>query len=160
MDTVTYARPEIAAYPPSVVAIKGHPVHAMLDHFPIVCFLLTLLTDIAYWRSSNLMWQHFSEWLLFVGVSLGGLAFILVLIDVAFRPALRATRLAWPYIIGVVVTLVLAMLNNFVHATDGWVGVVPWGLTLSVLTVIAVLVTAWFGREMTYRAVRGVSYDV
>ena len=32
------------------------------------CFALTVLTDIAYWQTVNLMWQNFSAWLLFAGL--------------------------------------------------------------------------------------------
>ncbi len=47
-------------HPQSTAAIAGHPIHAVLVPFPIVCFTLVLLTDIAYWQTSNLMWQNFS----------------------------------------------------------------------------------------------------
>lgn len=142
-------------YPPSTVSVRGHSVHGMLDHFPIACFTLALLTDIAYWRSANLMWQHFSEWLLFAGLVIGGFAFLFAIIDVAVNRELRATGLAWPYLLGTLVVLALATLNSFVHAADGWVGVVPWGLALSALTVFVLILTAWFGREMIYRTYSG-----
>jgi uncharacterized membrane protein len=52
----------------------------------------------------------------------------------------------WPATIGGLVVLVLATLNSFIHTADGWTAVVPYGLTVSVLTVLAMLVTAWLGR--------------
>ena len=144
----------------SVVAIKGHPVYLMLDHFPIACFTLTLATDVFYWMSSNLMWQHFSEWLLLAGLIAGGLQFVCLLVDVVASRVLRATGMAWTYVVGLLFVLVLATLNSFVHAADGWVGVVPWGLVLSAATFVALVVTAWFGREMAYRSIWGVLRDV
>jgi uncharacterized membrane protein len=51
-------------HPPSTVAVAGQPIHSMIVQFPTVCFTLTLLTDIAYWQTGNLMWQNFSSWLL------------------------------------------------------------------------------------------------
>ena len=136
----------------SVLAINGHPIYLMLDHYPIACFTLTLLTDLLYWRTSNLMWQDFSEWLLLAGLVIGVIALLTLLIDVSFSRTLRATGLAWAYVAGLVVVLLLATLNSFIHAVDGWSGVVPWGLTVSAVTSLAVIVTNWFGREMELRS--------
>ena len=154
MATVTRAF-RSTAYPPSTLSIRGHPIYLMLDHFPIACFTLALLTDIAYWQTSNLMWQRFSEWLLLAGVLIGVVELLVVLIDVCFNRPLRGMGMSWAYVLGLVVVLALATLNSFVHAADGWVGVVPWGLTLSAITFAALVVTAWFGREMAFRSTYG-----
>ena len=143
-------------HPPSTAAIAGHPIHAMLVPFPIACFTLTLLTDIAYWRTSYLMWQHFSEWLLLAGLVFGGLAALAGAVDFLSRREVRAQRPAWPHAIGNVVVLILAFINSLVHAGDGWTGVVPWGLILSALTVLLLLVTSWLGGSMVYRHGVGV----
>ena len=142
----------------SAVAVGGQPIHAMLVQFPVVCFTLTLLTDIAYWWTVNLMWQNFSSWLLFAGLVFGVLAVLAGIIDFAVRPAIRANRPAWPHVIGSVVVLVLALLNSLVHAGDGWTAIVPWGLTLSVITVVVMIITDWLGRSMVYRHGAGVSH--
>jgi len=144
-------------YPPATAVVARHPIHAMLVPFPIVCFTLTLLTDIAYWQTSNLMWQHFSEWLLFAGLVFGALAAIAGAVDFLFRRDVRATSGAWPHALGSVLVLVLAFINSFVHAADGWTGVVPWGLVLSALTVLVMILTNWFGRAMVYRHDAGVT---
>ncbi|MFD2740660.1 DUF2231 domain-containing protein [Sulfitobacter aestuarii] len=144
--------------PRSVVAIAGHPLHPMLVSFPIVCFTLTLLTDIAYWRTSNLMWQHFSEWLLFAGLIIGGLAALAGVIDVIASKRIRSLKLVWFHALGNVVVLGLALVNSLVHAGDGWTAVVPWGLTLSAVTVAIMLVTGWLGASMIYKHRVGVSH--
>jgi uncharacterized membrane protein len=143
--------------PSAAAAIARHPIHATLVPFPIVCFTLTLLTDIAYWQTSNLMWQHFSEWLLLAGLVFGGLAALVGAVDFLFRREFRASRPAWPHAVGGVIVLVLAFINSFVHAADGWTGVVPYGLALSVATVLVMAVTNWFGRSMVFRHGAGVS---
>lgn len=130
----------------------GHPLYLMFDHFPIACFSLTILTDLAYWRTSNLLWHDFSSWLLLAGLVMGGIELLFLLIDVIWSPPLRATGLAWVYVLGLLIVLLLATWNSFVHARDGWPGVVPWGLTLSVVTFLVMVITAWFGREMAYRS--------
>jgi uncharacterized membrane protein len=122
----------------------------MLVPFPIVCFTLALATDIIYWRTSNLMWAEFSAWLLFAGIVFGVLAAFFGMIDFFARREVRAQRPAWPHAIGNVVVLVLAFFNNLVHAADGWTSVVPWGLTLSALTVLIMLVTGWLGASLVH----------
>lgn len=142
----------------ATLAISRHPIHATLAPFPIVCFTLTLLTDIAYWRTSNLMWQHFSEWLLLAGLVFGVLAALAGAVDFLFRPEVRAPGAAWPHAVGGVIALVLAIVNSFVHAADGWTGVVPYGLILSAVTVVVMMVSDWFGRAMVFRHGVGVSH--
>lgn len=152
---------------PSTAAVLRHPIHATLTPFPIVCFTLALLTDIAFWQTSNLMWQHFAEWLLLAGIVFGVLAALAGLIDFLVRPAVRARGPAWPHAIGPawphaigsVVVLLLAIVNSFVHAADGWTGVVPYGLILSAATVLLMMVSDWFGRSMVFRHGIGVSSD-
>lgn len=145
-------------HPPSTAAIAGHPIHATLVPFPIVCFTLTLLTDIAYWWTSNLMWQHFSEWLLLAGLVFGVLAALAGAVDFLFRRQVRAQGPSWLHAIGGDVVLCLAFVNSLVHAADGWTGVVPWGLVLSAATVVVMMATDWLGRALVFRHRVGVSY--
>jgi uncharacterized membrane protein len=145
-------------HPRSTAAIAGHPIHAMLVPFPIACFTFALLTDIAYWQTSNLMWQRFSEWLLLAGLVFGVLAALAGATDFLSRREIRALRPAWPHAIGNAIVLVLAFLNNLVHAGDGWTAVVPWGLILSAATVLLLLVTGWLGGALVYRHGVGVSH--
>jgi uncharacterized membrane protein len=141
---------------PSTVAIVGHPVHATLVPFPIVCFTLTLLADIAFWQTSNLMWQRFAEWLLLVGLVFGAVAALAGAVDFLVRREVRAPWAAWPHAVGSVIVLVLAIFNSFIHARDGWTGVVPYGLILSAVTVLLMMVSNWFGRAMVFRHGVGV----
>lgn len=141
----------------SAAAVAGHPIHATLAPFPIVCFTLTLLTDILYWRTSHLMWQYFSEWLLFAGLVFGVVAALVGAVDFLFRSKARAPGAAWPHAVGGVAALILAFVNSLVHAHDGWTGVVPYGLVLSAVTVLVLAVSDWFGRAMVFRHGVGVS---
>ena len=142
----------------STAAIGGRPIYGMLVSFPIVCFTLTLLTDLAYWQTGVLMWKHFSSWLLLAGLVMGGLAFIAGCIDLIGNARIRAISSVWVYALGNVVVLALALLNSLVHAGDGWTGVVPWGLALSAATVLVLLVTGWLGSGLVHRRGVGVSY--
>ncbi len=134
------------------VAIGGVPIHAMLVPFPIVCFTGALLSDITYYNTPQVQWANFSQWLLAVGFITGLLAAIFGLID--FLAAGRERpRIGWIHLVGNAVVLILALINNLVHARDGWTGVVPTGLTLSVITFLLMLVTGFLGWRMAYRHV-------
>ena len=123
--------------------LAANSIHAFLQSFPVSCFTLTVLTDLAYVQTLNLLWLHFSEWLLLAGLVFGSLGLLARLVDYV----VRKVRPSWPAVIGGVVVLLLATLNSFIHTADGWTAVVPYGLMLSILTVLAMIATAWFGRR-------------
>ncbi len=128
---------------PPASAVAANTFGAALLAFPIACFSLVLLTDIAYVRTENLLWLHFSEWLLLAGLVFGVLALPVRVIG----RFLKDERPAWLAVLGGIVVLLLATLNSFIHTADGWTAVMPYGLLVSVLTVVAMIVTAWFGRR-------------
>ncbi|MEO6153483.1 MAG: DUF2231 domain-containing protein [Croceibacterium sp.] len=134
------------------VAIGRVPVHAMLVPFPIVCFTGAMLTDIVYARTAAMMWTNFSAWLLAFGMLTGVIAALFGMLDFLLAGPVRP-RIGWFHWIGSTTVLVLALFNNFVHARDGWTSVVPTGLTLSILTVLALIVTGFLGHSIPYRHV-------
>ena len=146
--------------PASTARIGMHPIHPMLVPFPIVCFVGTLVTDIAYWATAEMQWANFSAWLLFAGLIMGGLAAIAGLIDFLSSRLIRGLPYAWLHMVGNVIVMLLALFNAFVHSRDAWTSVVPTGLVLSALTVLVMLCTGWLGWAMVYRYRVGVAGDV
>src|SRR5450755_2663884 len=102
--------------PASTARIAVHPIHPMLVPFPIACFVGALLTDLAYWKTAEMMWADFSAWLLFFGLIMGSVATIVGLVDLLGNRRIRALAPAWFHMIGNMVVLVLALLNCFVHS--------------------------------------------
>ncbi len=139
-----------AEFPRSTARIGGHPIHPMLVPIPITCFVGTLLTDFAYWRTANLLWADFSDWLLTFGLIGSVLAAIAGVIDFFGEPRIRALPQAWIHGLGNGLVLILAIVNEFVHTRDAY-GQMPAGLVLSLLVVLILLVTGWNGWEMVYR---------
>lgn len=119
---------------------RGTRLSSLFLPFPFVSFTLTLFTDVLYWRTGNLMWQNFSAWLLLTGAMFGGIAILLGLIDF-LRPSTRYQMGGVAAAIGFLVMWALGVLNNFVHAGDGWTAVVPMGITLSAVTAMVGLIT-------------------
>ena len=125
----------------SPVWIGRRPLYRRLAAFAVACFLGTLATDITYWRTANIMWADFSDWLLTVGVIVGYVTVIVALIETfAIRSPLRSRLTAW-YAIGSVVALILATFDMLVHTRDTWTSVVPWGLVLSAAIVLVLILT-------------------
>lgn len=104
-----------------------------------------------------MMWADFSAWLVTVGVIMGILAAIAGLTDFLGNRLVRAQSPAWPHFLGNLLALVLAIVNMFVHTRDAWTSVVPWGLVLSAIVVLILLVTGWLGWAMVYRHHVGVA---
>lgn len=144
-------------HPTSTARVAGHPIHPMLVPFPIVCFTGALVTDIAYWRTADIMWSNFSAWLLTAGLLMGGLAALAGLIDFLGSRAVRARPPAWPHMVGNLLVLGLSLVNAFVHSRDAWTSVVPTGLFLSAVVVLLMLVTGWLGWSLVYRHKVGVA---
>lgn len=130
----------------------GHRLSALFLPFPFVCFTLALLTDLAFWRTAYLMWQNFSAWLLFAGLVFGGIGILAAIVD-WLRPATRPARPSAAQIVLFLIVLVLAVINSFIHAGDGWTAVVPNGLILSAVTFLFILITLWQGRLRSSRTV-------
>ena len=122
------------------------PVYRVLTAFPIACFSLTLVTDLAYWQTSNLLWLHFSEWLLLAGLVGGMLAAAFLVLSCL----LRRGGTSWLHALGGIVVLLLAALNSFIHTADGWTAVMPYGLATSIVTVLAMIFTGWVGGRGRY----------
>jgi uncharacterized membrane protein len=135
------------------VPIARHPIHAILVPVPIVCFVGAFITDIAYWRTAEMMWADFSAWLLPIGLAFGVLAALAGLIDFVSNRRIRSRSPAWLHVLGIVAVLVLAFFNTLVHTRDAWTSVVPTGITLSLITVLILPFTGWLGWSLVDRRV-------
>lgn len=137
--------------PRSTIRVRGHPLHPALVGFPITCFTGALLTDIAYWRTANMMWADFSVWLITAGLVTGLFAALAGMADFFGSRKIRALPTAWAHGLLNGLALILSLFNVFVHSRDAWTSVVPTGLILSALVVLLLLVTGWLGGELVFR---------
>ena len=126
-------------------------VHPILLPFPIACLVGALLTDVTYWRTTEMMWADFSAWLVSAGVVLGIIVAVIFLFDLVTGRFAGRVAPVWPYAVGGLIALVLAVLNMLIHTRDAWTSVVPWGLALSAATVLLLLVTLWAGWPLIFR---------
>lgn len=126
--------------PPRGYPVRRRPLHPLVLGIPLICFVGALVTDIAYYRTFDVGWKNFSDWLLAGGMAVGALAAIVGIVDLARGPV-RANRLIWPYAISYAAAMLLGLANNFVHSRDAY-GAMPAGLVLSVLTVVVLTIAA------------------
>lgn len=120
-----------------------HPLHAILLAFPFPLFLGAFLSDIAYWRTYEIQWINFSQWLNVGGLFVGAFALLWALVNL-FRggTAGRSRRIA--YFLVLLGMWVLGFISALVHAKDAW-ATMPDGLYLAAVTALLALIAAWIG---------------
>jgi len=135
---------------PSTAAIGGHPLHPVLVTFPIAFLIGGLASDLAYWRTDDTFWARASLWLIATGVVTGLFAAIFGFIDFA---TIRRARSAvgWTHFLGNLTAVLLSALNVWLRLGNVEGAIMPWGLGLSVLVGLILLVTGWLGGELTFR---------
>lgn len=131
----------VAPAPVRLLGPASHPLYPALLPIPILCFIGALITDLAYMSSTEMMWLDFSSWLLLAGLIAGGVAGVVLIIELARA---RDRRALLPHFLTLLAAWVVEVFNSFIHARDGWTAVVPTGLTLSVIATLLGLLAGWF----------------
>ena len=127
------------------LAVAGQPIYSALLPIPIICFVGALIADLMYLRSPDQMWIDFAAWLLLAGLIAAGVAGVILIVETV--RARRRTGALIAHFALLFAAFVLEILNSFIHARDGWTAVVPAGLVLSILAVVASLLAGWFWRS-------------
>jgi uncharacterized membrane protein len=136
----------VAERPIRPIEIVRHPIYSMLLPVPVVCFLGVLITDLVYLKSDgNLLWLAFSSWLLFVGLSFGAIAALVLLIDFVRSSGMR-TGSGWAHLLLFYAALLVELFSIFIHSRDGWTAVAGPGITLSIIGAVLILIAGWLRR--------------
>lgn len=120
-----------------------HPLHAVLLASSLPLFLGTLLSDWAYWATYEVQWINFAAWLIVAALLFAGLALLWAAIDF-LRADVRRDRRGALYLLVLLATFGLGLVNALVHGKDGW-ATMPTGLILSVLVSLLALASVWLG---------------
>ena len=137
----------------AATAYSPHPLGArrpvpglsVLTHISAGFLALTLVTDLAYLQTTVLMWKDFSSWLLFFGLIVAGVGCVLWLIGLLTR----RPGPSWGAVGVYVLVMLAAFANNLLHAGDGWTAIMPWGVALSAVTCVLMLLAAMLNRRAT-----------
>ncbi len=139
----------VASTPIRLVGPDAHPLYPALLPIPILCFAGALITDLAYIASAEMMWLDFSSWLLLAGLVGGGLAGVLLIVELIRA---RDRRALLPHFVFLLAAWVVEVFNSFIHARDGWTAVVPTGLSLSIVATVLGLLAGWFWQSAYRRS--------
>lgn len=142
----------------AAISIRGplypiHPLHALFLAFPFPLFLGTLVSDIAYWRSYQIQWANFSQWLNAGGLLVGSLALLWAVV-IAFRSRGTGNSRPVAYALLLLAAWVAGFFNALIHARDAW-AIMPQGLWLSAISALLALVAAWVGFSGLHDGRRG-----
>ncbi|MEX1057338.1 MAG: DUF2231 domain-containing protein [Natronospirillum sp.] len=143
----------------SRMAIRGHPIHPLLIHFPVAALIGLVGTDLGYLFTGDPFWARASVWLVGVGMAGGWMSGIVGLLDLSSVYRIRRLVAAWCHGIIAVMLLSLATLNWLLRVTDDPAAVImPWGLYLTLLSGLLVAVTGALGGQLVYEY--GVAVDI
>lgn len=118
------------------------PLHATLLAGSVPLFLGALLSDIAYGQTYQIQWANFASWLIAGALVFCGLALLCALVNLV-----RAERKAGApalYVLLLLVTWILGLVNAFQHAKDAYASM-PGGLILSAIVLLLTLAATWTG---------------
>ena len=118
------------------------PLHATLLAGTVPLFLGALLSDIAYTQTYQIQWANFASWLIAGALVFGGFALLFALVNLlrAERKAGQPTR----YVLLLLATWILGLVNAFQHAKDAYASM-PTGLVLSAIVMLLTLAATWTG---------------
>jgi uncharacterized membrane protein len=100
------------------------------------------------------MWLDFSSWLLLAGLIGGGVAGVLLIVELVRAKDRRALL---PHFLLLLAAWVVEVFNSFIHARDGWTAVVPAGLSLSIVASVLGLLAGWAWQSAYRRSMEIVS---
>ena len=119
------------------------PLHRMLLAFPISLFTFALFTDIAYLKTAEIQWTNFSAWLITGALVFGGIAGVFSITDYVVGARRGRSRLSLIHLVALALAWVLGLVNAFKHSQDAWSSVGAFGLILSLLCTLLVMIAGW-----------------
>jgi uncharacterized membrane protein len=134
----------------SMVAVAGHPIHAMLVHFPIVLVLSTLGADLFFWWSGDPFWARAALWAAGVGFGFGILASLAGTAELLLVEGIRRRAASWTHAIAAMMLIAIAGANWGVRLEDPVDAVLPLGLFLSALGSLFVALAGYHGGKLVF----------
>ncbi|MDO5528518.1 MAG: DUF2231 domain-containing protein [Paracoccus sp. (in: a-proteobacteria)] len=133
----------------SAVAIVGHPIHAMLVHFPIALAVSVLGLDVIYWLLGDPFFARAATWAA-GGAFLTGIAASLVgLVEVVAVPGIRNRGASWTHAAAAMSFLAACAANWGLRISDVY-PVLPDGLIWSLLCTVFAGIAGWHGGKLIF----------
>lgn len=134
----------------SVVAVAGHPIHAMLVAFPIALVLSTLGADVFFWWTGDPFWARAALWSSGFAFWLGVLASIAGTTELLLVKGIRRRAASWTHAIAAMMLMSIAGTNWGLRIDNHVEVVLPLGLFLSTLGSIFVGIAGWHGGKLVF----------
>ncbi len=131
----------------------------MLIHFPVAALLGMSATDIAYIVTADFFWARASFWLATVGVLGGWVSSFVGFADLVLVARIRILITAWCHAILAVMLMSLASFNWMLRWGEMDTYILPWGLSVSLLTGVIISVTSYLGGRLVYEQAVGVDTE-
>ena len=133
----------------SIVALAGHPLHAMMVHFPIVLGMATLAADLFYWWGGDPFWARAAVWAVGVAFLAGVAAGLVGLAELLLVRGIRLRGSGWAHGVAAVMLISVLGMNWGLRLTRPE-EVLPLGLALSGLGAVLVGFAGWHGGKLIY----------
>jgi uncharacterized membrane protein len=143
----------------SVVALAGHPVHAMLVSFPIALVMATLGCDVFFWWEGDPFWARAALWAAGFAFWLGVLASLVGLAELLLVKGIRTRTASWNHAVAAMMLLSVAGTNWGLRLGDHVAAVLPQGLLLSALASVFVGLAGWHGGKLVFHHGIGTMVD-
>ncbi len=140
----------------SRVAIKQHPLHPILVVYPVAALTLLPLADVLYLLLEDPFWARAAWWLNVLGLGGGLFAAVFGILDMFLIRVVRRHVSAWIHFIAGVMLLALAAAGVSLRLPDPEAAIWPWGLLLSGVGMVMVVIVGWLGGALTFRHGIGV----
>tara|TARA_R110002020_G_scaffold15278_36_gene54656 strand:+ start:377 stop:928 length:552 start_codon:yes stop_codon:yes gene_type:complete len=133
----------------SAVAVAGHPIHAMLVHFPIALVICTLGVDGLYWITADPFWVRAGVWSAGFAFAFGVLASVAGTIELLAVPGIRVRVASWNHAIAAI-TLLAVVAANWGLRLSVPEAILPHGLLLSLLASVLTALAGWHGGKLVF----------
>lgn len=133
----------------SAIAFAGHPIHAMMVHFPIALVFVTLVIDLAYWWTGDAFWVEAGLWSAGAAFGFGVAAAAVGTAELLLVAGIRLRVASWNHAVAAMTLVAVAGANWGLRATVPEV-VLPHGLGLSVLASIITGFAGWHGGKLIF----------
>jgi uncharacterized membrane protein len=133
----------------SAIALKGHPIHAMLVHFPIALVIATLGADLLYWLTGDPFFLRAGLWAAGFAFGTGVLASVVGTAELLLVKGIRVRVASWNHAVAAM-TLVAVLAANWGIRLTAPETTLPHGLFLSLLGTALAGLAGWHGGKLVF----------
>lgn len=133
----------------SAIAVKGHPIHAMLVHFPIALVFATLGADLFYWLTGDAFFLRAGLWAAGFAFGTGCLASLVGTAELLLVKGIRVRVASWNHAVAAMTLVAMLALNWGVRLTAPE-ATLPHGLFLSLMSAVLSALAGWHGGKLIF----------